>query len=441
MAQGRSSAPPQAGPGEANPFDRSGIEDSEGDPACPLGTVDRSKGSARAIFLPQHCDLPGRSSDRLPRSVRAPAARAPTLYFSAFQSHLWNLILARWIEHSTDPSQRVAVELKTGRYPFPRQLRQRASPGFPRNSHPVAVFPNGLPAEPARNSDSRGAVRISVAVVQPQGQASEGRVLFQGLEGMPGFPGEARALDDRRRASSRSSGNENVVRAVKGLIRHHHGQADHGHRGWVAMNLEVLFEDNHCLAVNKPAGLLARGTRRATRVLSSWRLTISGPGTKSRATSTWGYCIGSTDRLRGSSSGQDEQGRRPVVGTVSSGLDREALLGDCGRTRSCAGRGMGRLARKGHPANRSGVAVDDHPSSKEARVAVRVVGQWGRFTKLELRPATGRSHQLRVQLAGRGLPILGDVKYGAKSRLNAARRTLQDRMHAAAIDVHAPDSA
>ena len=43
----------------------------------------------------------------------------------------------------------------------------------------------------------------------------------------------------------------------------------------------------------------------------------------------------------------------------------------------------------------------------------------GGLCKLELRPATGRSHQLRVQLAGRGLPILGDRKYGAEDLLEA----------------------
>ena len=39
--------------------------------------------------------------------------------------------------------------------------------------------------------------------------------------------------------------------------------------------------------------------------------------------------------------------------------------------------------------------------------------------KLELRPPTGRSHQLRVQLAERGLPIIGDRKYGAATVLGA----------------------
>ena len=47
----------------------------------------------------------------------------------------------------------------------------------------------------------------------------------------------------------------------KGLVRDDHGQADHRGGGLVMIELEVLFEDNHCLAVNKPAGLLSQGDR------------------------------------------------------------------------------------------------------------------------------------------------------------------------------------
>ncbi len=50
-----------------------------------------------------------------------------TLYFSAFQSHLWNLFLAGWLERSTRPDQRVPIELKAGTFPFPRRPRPRST--------------------------------------------------------------------------------------------------------------------------------------------------------------------------------------------------------------------------------------------------------------------------------------------------------------------------
>jgi 23S rRNA-/tRNA-specific pseudouridylate synthase len=61
---------------------------------------------------------------------------------------------------------------------------------------------------------------------------------------------------------------------------------------------------------------------------------------------------------------------------------------------------------------------------------VRLLEQRGGFSKLELRPATGRSHQLRVQLAARGLPIVGDRKYGAKSQLQALDGNFRIALHA-----------
>ena len=67
---------------------------------------------------------------------------------------------------------------------------------------------------------------------------------------------------------------------------------------------------------------------------------------------------------------------------------------------------------------------------KTARVHYRVVECGGRLCKLELRPPTGRSHQLRVQLAGRGLPIVGDLKYGAAILLGAEDGHRRIALHA-----------
>ena len=67
---------------------------------------------------------------------------------------------------------------------------------------------------------------------------------------------------------------------------------------------------------------------------------------------------------------------------------------------------------------------------KEAAPAFRVLERCATTSWIELRPTTGRSHQLRVQVAFLGLPIVGDRKYGAKSMLCASDGGLRVALHA-----------
>jgi len=52
------------------------------------------------------------------------------------------------------------------------------------------------------------------------------------------------------------------------------------------------------------------------------------------------------------------------------------------------------------------------PRGQEARTEWRVMGREGKIAWLELKPLTGRSHQIRAHLAEMGCPILGDRLYG-----------------------------
>lgn len=62
----------------------------------------------------------------------------------------------------------------------------------------------------------------------------------------------------------------------------------------------------------------------------------------------------------------------------------------------------------------SGPDAQPPPGCLEAETFARVVRRVGEVSLVELRPATGRKHQLRSQLAARGCPIVGDRKYGAR---------------------------
>ncbi len=59
-----------------------------------------------------------------------------------------------------------------------------------------------------------------------------------------------------------------------------------------------------------------------------------------------------------------------------------------------------------------GWRMEVHPAGDPARTAWRVLGRAPGMTFVELRPETGRTHQLRVHCAHLGAPILGDALYG-----------------------------
>ena len=77
----------------------------------------------------------------------------------------------------------------------------------------------------------------------------------------------------------------------------------------------------------------------------------------------------------------------------------------------------------------------NHEIGKQAITHWRVLERKQETTRLELRPLTGRSHQLRVHVAHIGHPILGDRLYGTEASRNAAERLM---LHAESLSFHHP---
>ena len=83
------------------------------------------------------------------------------------------------------------------------------------------------------------------------------------------------------------------------------------------------------------------------------------------------------------------------------------------------------------------VCPPDHPDAEAARSRYRTLVATDGAALLELRPETGRMHQLRVHLASIGSPIAGDARYGGALRLaNAPVPRLM--LHAASLEFPHP---
>jgi 23S rRNA pseudouridine1911/1915/1917 synthase len=203
------------------------------------------------------------------------------------------------------------------------------------------------------------------------------------------------------------------------------------------MTIEILHEDNHCLVVNKPAGLLTQGDATGDESLVS----LAKRYLKDRYQKPGNVFVGLVHRLDRPTSGV------VVLAKTSKGASRLSEQFRAGTVRKTywavvdgepdppVGEWIDRL-EKDRGLNRVHILdeeSDDDHAGQEARVAYRRLRKVGRGTLVELRPMTGRGHQLRVQLASRGMPIAGDRKYGSKFRVAASDGGLRILLHAKEI--------
>lgn len=177
---------------------------------------------------------------------------------------------------------------------------------------------------------------------------------------------------------------------------------------------EILFEDNHLLAVNKPAGLLVQGDDTGDRTL----LDLAKDYIKEKYNKPGDVYIGLPHRLD-----------RPVSGVVLLAKTSKALerLNKIFKTREVEkiywalvekrpNEVEGRLTHylvKNAKLNITRAYSSERSESKYADLSYSLLKEAGGKFLLEVKPVTGRPHQIRVQLASMGCSIVGDLKYGS----------------------------
>ncbi len=210
--------------------------------------------------------------------------------------------------------------------------------------------------------------------------------------------------------------------------------------------MEVIYEDNHIIVVNKQPGEIVQGDHTGDRTLVDdvkqyLKEKYAKPGNV--------FC-GVVHRID-----------RPVGGLVvfaktSKALSRmNAMFRDglvrktyLAVTRNRPPKEADRLVHyitTTQQGNKSYASTSPRPASKEAILSYRLVGASKSFYLLEVNLETGRKHQIRVQLSAIGCPIKGDLKYGDKRSnpdgsisLTAHRIQFQHPVSKKPIDLTAP---
>lgn len=196
------------------------------------------------------------------------------------------------------------------------------------------------------------------------------------------------------------------------------------------MDIPILFEDNHLIAVDKPRGMPTQADR---------------SGDPDLLTTVKGYLKERYDKPGAAYLGMVHRLDRPVGGVVlfaktskaAARLAAQLRTGLFHKTYLAVARGEplpaeGRLEHcllKDPARNLVSVCPPGTPGAKRAILTYRILATLGDRSLLAIELLTGRSHQIRVQLAAIGHPILGDEKYGPKS--GAAHSILT--LHAATI--------
>jgi 23S rRNA pseudouridine1911/1915/1917 synthase len=179
--------------------------------------------------------------------------------------------------------------------------------------------------------------------------------------------------------------------------------------------MEIIYEDNHLIAVNKNCHEIVQGDKTGDIPLSeSLRFYL-----KEKYAKPGNVFIGVTHRLD-----------RPVTGVVLFAKTGKALKrmnemfrnGEIKKTywaivKNDPPEPEGKLTHwlvRNEKQNKSYACGREKPRAKKAILHYRLIARTEKYNLLEIDLETGRHHQIRCQLAGIGCPIKGDLKYGAE---------------------------
>jgi 23S rRNA pseudouridine1911/1915/1917 synthase len=178
-------------------------------------------------------------------------------------------------------------------------------------------------------------------------------------------------------------------------------------------NLQVIYEDNHLIVVNKRVGDIVQGDKTGDKPLSE----VVKEYIKDKYNKPGEVFLGVVHRLD-----------RPTTGIVvfartSKALSRMNELFSNRETQKTYWavvknkpiKSQDKLVhyiKRNEKNNTSKAHLNEVPDSKLASLEYKIIKELTNYTALEIQLHTGRHHQIRAQLAAIGSPIKGDLKYG-----------------------------
>lgn len=196
------------------------------------------------------------------------------------------------------------------------------------------------------------------------------------------------------------------------------------------IDLPILYEDETCVVIDKPAGVLvhSKGALKPEATVATWlRTRLKGmEGARAgivhrldRATSGVMICAKTPEALAYlQKQFADRSVQKTYLAVVNGTMQPPQAVIDMPIERNPKAPATFRVG----------------PQGKPAQTEYRVLSHDGRYSLLELKPKTGRTHQLRVHLSAQGRPIIGDILYGGEPA---------DRLylHAAKLRIRLPNTA
>ena len=177
--------------------------------------------------------------------------------------------------------------------------------------------------------------------------------------------------------------------------------------------LEILFEDNHLIGVNKKSGDIIQGDKTGDQPLSE----IVKIYLKKKYNKPGNVFLGTIHRIDRPTSGiiifaktskalsrMNDKFRNNEISKTYWAIVKK-ILPDKSAT-------LENYLMKNQKKNKSFVTKKDN--AKHAQLSYKLIQKLDNYYHYEIYPKTGRHHQIRVQLSHIGSPIKGDLKYGAK---------------------------